>query len=338
MKGLIGVEPASTERLGGGQNSRVYRVDLPGSDRYVAKVYDRFTGRGRGRLQAEFDGLRFLWDNGERAVPRPVAADYDSAFALYQYVDGIPVVPSEVTESDIDQAVAFLLRLKGLAGREGSGRLPPAAEACFSVREIVQNIRVRRDRLLELRGPASHEDLIAFLRDGLNPALEAVSEWCESTLEGQGLSVDSQVEAGERTLSPSDFGFHNAVRMAGGEIVFLDFEYFGWDDPAKMVSDFLLHPAMDLSNYLKRRFFARTTGGYDTLGRLAERVRTVYPLFGLKWCLIFLNEFAPEHLERRRFASDGPIDSREVQSRQLAKARRMLRRIQNEHQSFPYGD
>ena len=37
----------------------------------------------------------------------------------------------------------------------------------------------------------------------------------------------------QRTLSPSDFGFHNALLRGGREWVFLDFEYFGWDDPGQ---------------------------------------------------------------------------------------------------------
>ena len=45
-----------------------------------------------------------------------------------------------------------------------------------------------------------------------------------------------------RVLSPSDFGFHNALRRPDGTIVFVDFEYFGWDDPAKMMADAMLHP------------------------------------------------------------------------------------------------
>jgi len=36
--------------------------------------------------------------------------------------------------------------------------------------------------------------------------------------------------------------------------------------------------------------------------RLAERIELFYPLLGLKWCLILLNEFVPGDLARRRFS------------------------------------
>ena len=38
-------------------------------------------------------------------------------------------------------------------------------------------------------------------------------------------------------ISPSDFGFHNALRTNTGP-VFFDFEFSGWDDPAKTIIDF----------------------------------------------------------------------------------------------------
>ena len=59
----------------------------------------------------------------------------------------------------------------------------------------------------------------------------------------------------ERCLSPSDFGFHNAICDVNGVYHFVDFEYFGWDDPAKMICDFILHPGMDLPNKYKKTLF-----------------------------------------------------------------------------------
>ena len=105
-----------------------------------------------------------------------------------------------------------------------------------------------------------------------------------------------------RTLSPSDFGFHNALETQSGEIFFLDFEYFGWDDPAKTVCDFLLHPGMALSPSLKLQFATSLVRGLPWSQGLRERVAAYYPLFGLKWCLILLNEFLPNQILRRRFA------------------------------------
>ena len=155
-------------------------------------------------------------------------------------------------------------------------------------------------------------------------------------MQAAGLLIDADLPASCRTLSPSDFGFHNALRRTDSQIVFLDFEYFGWDDPAKMLSDFLLHPASGLNVTLKRRFadniFARFKNSCD----LSRRVEVVCPLFGLKWCLIFLNEFIPELLLRRGFVGEPGGEEAEVQAEQLEKARTMLGRISREYRHFSY--
>jgi len=60
-------------------------------------------------------------------------------------------------------------------------------------------------------------------------------------------------------------------------IIFLDFEYFGWDDPAKMIVDFLLHPAMNLSRR-RRKNSLNGVCPFCGLAGLLGRVEAVYPL------------------------------------------------------------
>ena len=67
-------------------------------------------------------------------------------------------------------------------------------------------------------------------------------------------------------------------------------------------------------------------------------MESVYPLFGLKWCLIFLNEFLPDQLLRRRFAAVAASDRAGLQMQQLAKSRQMLNRLRHEYERFPYRD
>jgi len=299
------------EWIGGGGNSRIYKLEGP----YAGKVY--FQQR---RLEVEFAALEFVWRHGVRCVPEPLAADPREKIAVYEFIEGKKPVP---TEADIDAAVEFLVTLKRLAAEPDAAALSSAAEACFTVQEIVENIRKRLARVADVA------ELKPFLSEDFVPLLERLS----ATLPNEDPSPMDQ-----RTLSPSDFGFHNALRRPNNELVFLDFEYFGWDDPAKMVADFLLHPAMDLSEPLRQRFAKGIYQRFDANKNLVKRVQTVYPLFGLKWCLIMLNEFVPEDLQRRGFASGGSLDRAAAQARQLDKARRMLDRIKREYEAFPYGN
>lgn len=325
---LIGVDVESIKSIGDGRNSRVYRVVVADRRRFALKAYFRYELEPRDRLKVEFEGLGFLWRHGVRSVPQPLFADALEGFALYEYVEGERLADVQMTGPDIDAAVAFLRRLKVLTAAAGSESLPRASEACFSGAELMANLQARLDRLVQLSdSEPDRPPFRAFLQQELIPAFGRITAWCRHHL-----AEDRELPREQQTLSPSDFGFHNALRRTGGEWVFVDFEYFGWDDPVKTISDFLLHPAMDLGIEFQRRFVAGMLGFFDRDRQIVERLKSMYPLFGLKWCLILLNEFLPAGRQRRQFAAGLAIDREAVEAEQLAKSRRMLQRIVDEHE------
>ena len=69
---------------------------------------------------------------------------------------------------------------------------------------------------------------------------------------------------------------------------------------------------------------------------LKQRIKILYSLFGLKWCLIFLNEFIPDHFLRRDFAHNHALDKKQLQKIQLEKAQRLLHTVQETYKAFPY--
>ena len=334
---LLGRPVTIVERLGGGRNSRVFKLDCGGPVPYVGKVYFSDGIDRRDRLDAEFRGLQFLWDNCLTCIPRPIAADKKSGCAAYEFIDGHALTAQNITQEDIATAVQFLTALKGIKRRKGSDSLPIASEACFSAQAIIDNLNHRLDGLSALDEEQPPYPLLKeFLADRLAPAIENIGSWCRARYLESGLAFDSEIAKQQRTLSSSDFGFHNALRRQDGSLVFLDFEYFGWDDPAKMIADFLLHPAMPLTDNLRKSFVSDILGRFQDQPELATRLRILYPLFGLKWCLIFLNEFMPKDLARRSFASPDRLNLSQLQSKQLNKAKRFLDNIQSNYERFPY--
>ena len=321
---LAGGPPRSLTPIGGGRNSRVYRLETAEGRVLALKAYFRHPGDSRDRLAVEFGTLRFLWQRGLRCIPQPLARDDAEALGLYAFVPGARPVPP--TAEDVETACGFLAQVHALRRVPEAAQLPEASEACFSLREVAANVD---RRLARLEAVESAPELAAFLQHELLPAWRDLVGECRAVA-----AFEEPLPADRRTLSPSDFGFHNALRSEAG-LVFLDFEYFGWDDPAKLVADFLLHPGMILSLSLRRRFAA---GILDRLAvdGLPRRVRLAFPLFGIKWCTILLNEFLPGPLDRRTFADPLGRSVRERQARQLEKARTKLATLMDDHARFPY--
>jgi len=324
------------ERIGGGRNSQVYKASSQ-AGHFALKVYFRHPNDQRDRLATEFGSFTYLWDNGFREIPQPLVSDPKLGWAIYQFIEGDKLAPGQAGEAQVGAAADFLARLKDLSLQPASRNLGAASEAFFAPELILNNLRQRLARLDEAdRSSLNGQALRAFLQNEFKPLLARLAPWCESRLQSAGMRFDRELDWELRTLSPSDFGFHNALRRPDGQIIFLDFEYFGWDDPAKMISDFLLHPAMDLSAGSKKTFAASLFSRFSDWPNLRARVESVYPLFGLKWCMIMLNEFLPDQMLRRQFAAAVPADRAALQRQQLDKARRMLDRIGQEYRDFPY--
>jgi hypothetical protein len=329
----LGRELVSARPIGQGRNSRVFRVETAAAagdvDALVVKFYRRTPGDARDRLATEFGGLQFLWQNGVRAIPRALAVDRERYCAIYEYLDGTVPDAQAATADDLDASVRFLSELKALRGRPGSAALLPASEACFSLEAIAHSVAGRVDRLTTSDRSGDGARLHQWLAATLEPLWAEVLAWCRASAAAARVPFDRELAAERRTLSPSDFGFHNAIRRPDGTLAFVDFEYFGWDDPAKTLVDFVLHPGMMLPPNLARIFVAGFVSAFGD-DQLAERARLVYPLFGLKWCTIVLNDFLPG----RQTMAPGPAAD-DTRRRQLAKAVAMADRIAHDYRDNP---
>ena len=111
----------------------------------------------------------------------------------------------------------------------------------------------------------------------------------------------------DRCVSPSDFGFHNALVSDNGMVRFFDFEYGGIDDPARMICDFFSQVAFPVSASFAPEFIGRICQIVDDDVWLRQRIRILMPIYKVKWCCIVLNAFLPAESARHRFAGV-PLD------------------------------
>ena len=103
----------------------------------------------------------------------------------------------------------------------------------------------------------------------------------------------------KQTLSPSDFGFHNSILRSNGSLCFLDIEYFGWDEPVKLMADFIWHPAMDLSEKHKNSWLKKSFKIFKNTEEIHQRFYAAWPLYGMRWAMIMLNEFRKDGWEKK---------------------------------------
>lgn len=320
-------QPERVEPVAGGANNLVFRVTVGGRN-ILAKAYFQHPGDRRDRLGAEFGMLDFLWKNGLRCIPEPLFADHERHIGLYQFVEGCRPRPEEIAWPDIDQLVHLLAEMWRLRKQAGSAALPAGSDSSFSMAGFLDNLEGRfRYVANALAAEAAPGEVHEFIQCELSPTLKAVCSFMEHGARASGLDLDALLPLDQRTLNPADHGFHNALRGHDGRLTFLDFEYAGWDDPAQMICNACLQPAVPIPASLQRRFVEILLGRLGNPAVLAARLRLLYPLFGLKWSLIMLNEFLPISRERRRFAGAWP-ENQNRRREQLGKSKRQVKAVQ----------
>ncbi len=215
--------------------------------------------------------------------------------------------------------------------------MPLASEACFSLLEHLKCVaeRVRRLERVEAGDPIDQE-AVKFIRKSLIPAWTEVADRVRRSAHADWVALDEAISRRAWRLSPSDFGFHNALTTADGRTRFFDFEYAGWDDPARMVCDFFCQPAVPVPLDYLDRFAASVSADSEEPDATLARIRLLFPVYRIKWCCILLNDFLLGGDRRRRFALSG--DAQERKARQLAKARLALEAVLITRSQAPPGN
>src|SRR5712692_9211834 len=305
-----------------GGNSRICRVRCGGQD-FALKCYPPRNQDPRDCAGTEFKALQFLERYCPGGAPRAYAVDAERGYLLLEWIEGSPV--GEIGPCEVDAALAFLRTIFDASAQPEARDIPPASEACLSGEEVVRQLL---DREAKLRSVADDEQaLVEFLDREFAPVRERIVEQARAGYAEAGLDFTRALIPMSRSLVPSDFGFHNAIRRTDGVLIFVDHEYFGWDDPVKVTADFLLHPARPLPNDMARRFWRGVWGHREKKDKsFLIRLELLYPLFGARWCLILLNEFLPERWAGRVFTG-APRDWASVKVEQLRRSRGLLRKV-----------
>ncbi len=285
-------------RIKSGRNSKVWKISSI-KGRWILKQYHHHPDDPRDRLGTEFGFLSLLREHGVWNVPEPLACDLKSNWGLYSYLPGETV--EKITTEHLSQVAEFVCRINNFRTADAAKDIPHASESCSSLKEHLQRIYNR----LKLLKKIDEEGLVnesakTFVNEKLIPTFlrlrdSIMSRYSKNILE-------SFLEPDELILSPSDLGFHNILQVER-RLYFIDFEYAGWDDPAKLFCDFTCQPEQPVTRGMAQVFLEQVCQELNLPGT-ERRTEILLPLYRLKWCCILMNEFCKIDRERREYASD----------------------------------
>jgi hypothetical protein len=311
------------KEITGRANSKIFKI-ITKDQNYALKLYPSKEFDKRERLLVEFDALTILHQYGVSNTPRPIRKSTDLNTALYEWIDGVSL--REVGLKEVSDALNFIDILKKISSLKSDISSQLASEACLSAKELVSQIDRRFKRLSEIdikEDPELHK----FLSGQFKPVFDEVKKKINKNWKLPWL-YDKDLIKEFQTLSPSDFGFHNAIYVNNNKIIYIDFEYFGWDDPVKLTSDFIWHAGMDITNKAQHKWLEGMCGIFVDDKYFLDRFQAYHPLYGLRWSMILLNEFLPKVWEIRKHADrKKEKNHKSIKQIQLNKSKKYLLRV-----------
>ena len=320
---LINCNPTRIDKITSGGNGGLYRLSVSQGCSIKLKIYP--VDKNHDRLYSEVTATRGMAELEVNHIGGPLVHDFELGVGIYEWIEGEHV--NCVDQMDLESSLSFLAKLHALRYAKCFVDAPLASAACFSVLDIENQIRFR---LSQFKTPRLlNPNLESFFIEMFLPTMESLLQ--RARVHGSGeASYDKPLAKTDHTLSPSDFGFHNSIRCEDGSLIFTDFEYFGWDDPVKLMSDFSFHPGMSLTKEQKSFWLSSAVKIYGQ--HLTERLNICRPLYGLIWCLILLNDFRPEVWERRLLADASKrLRKNNILNQQLTKACALLCEIRQSY-------
>ena len=312
------------EKLKGRGNSLLYKIRDNNNCEFILKLYPDLFSDNRERMITEVSAYNLVKKFNQ--TPQVIAFNKALNAAVYEWVNGGHL--SSINDDHMKQALDLIKNIKTLTVHE---KYSLASESCLSIADIISQIEKRYNCLLELK----NKQLINFLNETFKPLLDDAIKWSKAQWLNYNLLVYLPIN--QQVLSPSDFGFHNAILKKNGQVCFIDFEYFGRDDPVKLISDFVWHPGMSLSMKHKKKWLNDTFEIFHEDDSIIYRFKSTWALYGLRWVMIILNEFHKDGWGKRVYADNSLKKNRGNRlNEQLKKASDICENIHENDLECPY--
>ena len=313
----LGTKEGSLIRLNGGINNRVYRCG-EGVESYVIKGYEPAECGKRDRMKSEVDFLSYASIVAPQFVPKLYSCDWERRCVVLEHLIGNSYAEgSAPAASDLEAAVEFFRLLNAEYELSHKWIAMDAAEGFLSLREHLLNVHGRINSMSADHLPKTYQRVAQDFLVKIKESYEVIATQTEAAIRS-GVVTD-QIDASARYLSPSDFGFHNAIRTSTG-VKFFDFEFAGWDDPAKAAADFVLQPRVPV-RFMNSPLLLSVTKLDPAVTK--HRVEALGVILRLKWTVIILAILQPERLHRM-LAVQNQIDLEMLTHKQTTRAKRFF--------------
>jgi len=267
-------------RIRSGFNSMVF-ICKDDSKNYIIKGYGKIQNSTKQRMESELQFLNYANQVAPTYVPNVIAEDHERGCLILEHIEGMPYPQGfRVNKKSLEKAAEFLKALNSEKDLAKQIIKANAKEGCMSLDDQVKNIQKRIGEMSKAHVPVQHtkhaEKKLGRLKQNYNEIIDLMG----------GKNNRHKINEIPACVSPSDFGFHNAIRTSRGPR-FIDFEYAGWDKPMKTVLDFWMQPTAIAGEECVGRLFKAL--GHTSIPYNQEDLKIGCQVYELKWACIILS-------------------------------------------------
>ena len=266
--------------LSGGINNTV-NLEYNETGFFVRKSFDKALPTSRNRFNAETSLLQLASVTCEDMVPQLLNIDHDNLVFDMEYIKPDNSFGGFGIIQDVTRAMDFWGHLNQNRGEAEARVKNLAVDSSPDIRSHLENVSQRiscftTDKVSDPHLVSSAQMIL----HSINEKLEIMHQDINKSFKNQEHLYLCPRE--QFLISPGDFGFHNAIKSRD-RFKFIDFEFGGWDDPAKTFCDFYLQPdiLIDPKCIVLPKIMARDS---DFLKRISVMADIIY----LKWLVIIL--------------------------------------------------
>ena len=284
--------------LSGGKNNAVFCLTDSVKTKYTIKIYNPYHTQNFNRLQSEWNFLSQAEKHGIENVPKPLFKNEKLYACIYSYEPGTKLRSNQIEPKHIQAAANFICSINKKMTHVSFG---PAADYC---RSLSDHLRIVEKRVMTLHDMdmklSNAQRAVDLVNDKVIPQWKRIIDEIKSKI-----SIAELEKNNKLFLSPSDFGFHN-ILWNGNTPTFLDFEYAGLDDLAKLTNDFFLCPQIKADVKYKKIFVDLIANSLDVDSNFTDRCKLTHNIHKIKWICIILKDFHTHGNKQRSFISKKP--------------------------------
>ncbi len=262
---------------------------------FIKKNYAKNHITKFSRAYTEFFFVKKLLESKIENIPKIKDYNLKKNYIIFEKVVGKKII--HIKKKDLSQCLEFLRLLNQKKIKKKFCNFQNASDSCQSYKDHVECVQKRIMALIRIRSKKKNiQNIKKFIKENLLKNFNDLKKKLLISITQE--EYKKKMNFDQLILSPSDFGFHNIIKKKK-KLYFLDFEYSGFDDPLKLLSDFLCNPDYKITKNNKK-FFVKRFLKLFYYEEIEKKFDLVFGFHQLKWCTMLLNDIVSKKYQKRR--------------------------------------